>query len=54
MSFEDQEKLLEEVVFSLAVCMNANTKNSQIKRWPCPNYIVIKRPDMHNLQTRKT
>ena len=28
-SFPDQEKLLKEVVFSLAVSMNANTKNSK-------------------------
>ena len=27
-SFQDQEKLLEEVVFSLVVSMNANTKTS--------------------------
>ena len=30
-SFPDQQKILKEVVFSLAVSMNANTKNSQIK-----------------------
>ena len=51
-SFQDQEKLLQ-VVFSLAVSMNANTKNSQIKHCPCPKYLVIKRPNLHNLQTRK-
>ena len=41
MSFPDQKKLLKEVVFSLAVSMNANTKNSQIKDCPCPKYVVI-------------
>ena len=28
-SFQDQEKFLKDVVFSLAVSMNVNTKNSQ-------------------------
>ena len=32
MSFPNQEKLLEEVVFSLAVSINANAENSQIKK----------------------
>ena len=40
-SFPDQEKLLKEVVFTLAVSINANTKNSQIKHCPCPKYVVI-------------
>ena len=31
MLFQDFEKFLEEVVFNLAVSMNASTKNSQIK-----------------------
>ena len=35
-SFANQGKLLEEVVFSPAVSVNANTKNSQIKHCPCP------------------
>ena len=34
-SFQDHEKLLEEVVFSLVVYMNTNTKNSQIKHCLC-------------------
>ena len=41
LSFPDQEKLLKEVVVSIAVSMNTNTKNSQIKHCPCPKYIVI-------------
>ena len=36
----DHEKLLK-VVFSLAVSLKANTKNSQIKHCPCPKYAVI-------------
>ena len=51
-TFQDQEKLLE-LVFSLAVSMNANTKNSQIKHCPSPKYVMIKRPNLHDLQTRK-
>ena len=52
-SFQDQEKFLQEVVFSLMVSMNANTKSSQIKYCPWPKYVVIKRLNLHNLQTRK-
>ena len=40
-SFPDQEKLLKEVVFSLTVSMNVNTKNSQIKHCPCPKCFVV-------------
>ena len=47
MSFQDQGKLLEEVVFSLAVSINANIKNSQIKHCSCPKYVAIKRPNLH-------
>ena len=35
-SFADQEKWLKEVVVTLAVSMNVNTKNSQIKHCSCP------------------
>ena len=28
--------------FSLAVSMNGNTKNSQIKYCPCPKFVFIK------------
>ena len=52
-SFQDQEKLLEEVVLSLVVSMNAETKNSQMKHFPCPKYVVIKRPNLYNLLIRK-
>ena len=40
-SFPDQEKLLKEVVFSLAVSMNTSTKKSQMKHCPCPKYVAI-------------
>ena len=30
-----------------------NTKNSQIKHCPCSKYVLIYRPDLYNLQTRK-
>ena len=53
-SFQDQEKLLKEVVFTLAVSMNAITKNSQVKHFRCPEYVVIKNSNMHNLNTRKS
>ena len=52
-SFPDQEKFLKEAAFSIAVSMNANTENSQIKHCPCPKYLVIYRPDLYNLQARK-
>ena len=66
MSFQDQEKLLQEVVFNLAVSMNASTKNFQIKHYPYhsklfihiisehyPKYAVVMKHKLHNLQTRK-
>ena len=33
--------------------MNANTKNPQMENCPCPNYGIIYKPDMYNLQVRK-
>ena len=30
-----------------------NTKNPQMKYFPCLKYEMIYRPDLHNLQTRK-
>ena len=51
-SFQDQKKLLE-VVFRLVIFMNANTKNSQMKYCPCPKYVWIKRPNLHNSETRR-
>ena len=62
-SLPDQEKFLKEVTFNIAVSMNDNNENSQIKHCPCPKYLAIYRPDtaqkskmvrieMYNLQTR--
>ena len=53
-SFRDQEKFLKEAAFSIAVSMNDNTENSQIKHCPCPKYLVIYKPAWYNLQARKT
>ena len=52
-SFQDQENLLQELVFRLAVSVNADTKNSQIKHCACPKHVVIRKRNLHNLQTRK-
>ena len=41
-SFLDQEKILKEVAFSLAVSMNVNTEYSQIKYCPCPKYFKVR------------
>ena len=30
-----------------------NSKNPQIKYFPCLKYVMIYRPDLYNLQTRK-
>ena len=53
-SFPDQENFLKEVAFSIGFSMNVNTENSHIKHFPCPKHLVIYRPDLYNLQTRKT
>ena len=41
-SFVDQEKVLKEVVFSLAASMNASTENSQRKYCPRPKYFKVR------------
>ena len=46
-TFPHQEKLLEKVDGG------QNTKNPQIKHYPCPKYVMICRRDSYNLQTRK-
>ena len=46
-TFPHQEKLLEKVDGG------QNTKNPQIKHYPCPKYVMICRPDLYNLHTRK-
>ena len=52
-SFPDQEKFLKEVAFSIAVSLNVNFENSQIKHCPFPKYLVIYKPDLYNLQAKK-
>ena len=42
-SFMDQEKVLKEVVFSLAASMNASTENSQRKYCPRPQYFKVRK-----------
>ena len=34
--------------------MNANIRNSEIKHCPYPKCVMIKRPNLYNLQTKKT
>ena len=41
-SFPNQEKILKEVVSCLAVSMNSNTENSQIKYCPWPKYLEVR------------
>ena len=45
--FPDQEKLLE------IKTKKFNSKNPQIKHWPCSKYVRIYRRDLYNLETRK-
>ena len=42
MSFPGQEMILKEVVLKLAISMNANTENSQIKHCPCSKYLKVR------------
>ena len=46
-TFPHQEKLIEKVDGG------QNTKNPQIKNYPCPRNVMLYRPGQHNLQTRK-
>ena len=41
-SFPDQEKILKDALFNVAVSMNANTENSQIKNCPYPKYFKVR------------
>ena len=55
-TFPDQEKLLERVNLRYLKTLKTkklNTKNPQIKYFPCLKYVMIYRPDLYNLQTRK-
>ena len=56
LTFPDQEKLLEKVDLGHIKTLKAkklNTKNPQIKHCPSSKYVMINRPDLYNLQTRK-
>ena len=55
-TFPSQEKLLERVNLRYLKTLKAkklNTKNPQIKHCPSSKYVMINRPDLYNLQTRK-
>ena len=54
--FPDQENLLEKVDLRYLKTLktkNLNTKNSQIKYFPCSKCVMIYRHDLYNLETRK-
>ena len=56
LAFPEQEKLLEKLNLRYLKTLKAkklNTKNPQIKYFPCLKYVMIYRPDLGNLQTRK-
>ena len=51
-----QEKLLKKLnlrYLKMLKTKKPNTKSSQIKYFPCLKYVMIYRPDLDNLQTRK-
>ena len=55
-TFPEQEKLLEKLNLRYLKTLKTkqlNTRNSQIKYFPCLKYAMIYRTDLHNLQTRK-
>ena len=54
--FSDQRKLLQKVDLRYLKTLKTkklNTKNPKIKHCPCSKYVMIYRPDLHNLPTRK-
>ena len=56
LTFPEQEKLLEKLNLRYLKTLKTkklNTKNPQIKYFPCLKYVITYRPDLHNLQTRK-
>ena len=56
LTFPEQEKLLEKVdliYLKTPKTKKLDTKNPQIKYFPSSKYVMIFRPDLHNLQTRK-
>ena len=36
-----------------ALFINTNTRNPKMKRYLCPNYAMINRSGLYNMQTRK-
>ena len=56
LTFPEQEKLLEKLnlrYLKTVKTKKTNTKNRQIKYFPCLKYVIIYRPDLNNFQTRK-
>ena len=56
LTFREPEKLLEKLNLRYLKTLKTeklNTKNPQIKYFPCLKYVMIYRPDLRNLQTRK-
>ena len=56
LTYPKQEKLLVKVnlrYLKMLKTKKLNTKNPQMKYFPCLKYEMIYRPDLHDLQTRK-
>ena len=56
LTFPELEKLLQKVNLRHLKTLKTkklNTKNLQIQYFLCLKYVVIYRPDLYNLQTRK-
>ena len=56
LTFPEQEKLLEKLNLRYLKTLKTKkipTKNPQIKYFPCLKNVMVYRPDLHNLQTRK-
>ena len=56
LTFPEQEKLLEKLNIRYLKALKTkklNTKNPQIKYFPCLKNVMIYRPDLRNLQTRE-
>ena len=56
LTFPEQEKLLEKLILRYLKMLKTkklNIKNPQIKYFPCLKNVMIYRPDLQNLQTRK-
>ena len=55
LTFPDQEKLLEKILRYLKTLKSKklNTKNPERKHYQCSKYVMVYRPHLYNLQTRK-